>query len=93
MKTNIYVAVVYFLIGFVAGGILVNEIRTREKIETISSHINLIMPRTEAELKKQLLYNSCSQTMLLEMVKLEMVKVDTTRADKKFHTSSKPQEK
>jgi hypothetical protein len=61
--------------GFV-GGITIGK-QKQMITETIDTHINLIMPKNEKELRKQTLFNACQQTMINEIAKWELFKQTT----------------
>jgi len=56
------------------GGFLVAKVQPEP--EVVDWQINLILPKTDKELKKQILFNACSQTMLNEMLRLGILKLD-----------------
>ncbi len=70
MKTIIWwimLCTTSFCIGFILAD---NGVGKWGQTETLDTHINLILPATERDFKKQLLYNSCQQQMLKEMERL-----------------------
>ena len=72
------VVMISVAISFLCLGLLI-ELKTKEEPIEINYSINLILPKDEQDLKKQILFNAVQKTMLQEMERMKWFKKDETR--------------